>query len=188
MKTLLRILLAILIFSAAASAQDKVVSRIPVRKHPDYAPHVIPALKRLVAQSGIKRRSHFYVCRVETFENGYDHAWVYWKENRAFVLWELLQGHNARGDSDPTYDLVDSRRYLERDEDVVPTLDDVGGSTFLVTRQWWRDTVQDCVRHGDSFVIYKRARTHRRAQSNNGMHPTAATLLLIFPQGGCRGG
>jgi hypothetical protein len=175
MKIPIGVLSIVLLTSALCSAQDRAISHIPISQHPDYSPYVRPALRSLVAQSGVNRRNHFYICRVEIFEGGYDHAWVYWRENRAIVLWEPFRGYNARGDSDQTYDLVFSRRYLRRDKDVVPTLEDVGGSSYLVTRQWWRETVRDCVQNGDRFVIYKRVRQHRRAQSNNGVQQTRRT-------------
>jgi hypothetical protein len=63
----MRILPMVLLTGALCFAQGRVVSRTSVRQHPDYAPYVLPALERIVAQSGVRRRNHFYVCKVEAF-------------------------------------------------------------------------------------------------------------------------
>jgi len=145
------------------------VERIPVRQHPYYASSVLPALKELVAQYGTAKRNHFYVSRVEVLEGGYHSVLVYWKENNALVLWEPSRGSNQQGNPDAKYDLVDSRRYWRLDKDVVPMLNDVGGSSFLITRQDARRWVRDCIRHGERLVV------NRGAQSNNGMQRTRNT-------------
>ena len=149
--------LLLLVFSLLAAtpcfSQEKVVERIPVRQHPYYAPSVLPALKELVARYGKAKRNHFYVGRVEVLEGGYHSMLVYWKESNALVLWEQGRGSNRQGNPDAKYDLADSRRFWRLDKDVVPTLDDVGGSSFLITRQDARRWVRDCIRHGERFVV-----------------------------------
>jgi len=138
------------------------VKRVPVSQHPYYAPNILPTLKELVARYGKAKRNHIYVGRVEVLEGGYNSVLVYWKENNALVLWEPGSGFNRQGNPDPKYDLANSRRYWRLDKDVVPTLDDVGGSSFLITRQDARRWVRDCVRHGVRFVVDRKAQSNAR--------------------------
>ncbi|HUS09632.1 MAG TPA: hypothetical protein VMZ30_04125 [Pyrinomonadaceae bacterium] len=163
MNKLLPVLGLVLLGAATCISQEKVVRRIPVSEHSYYVANVIPALKKLVAQSGKSKKNHFYVGRVEMLESGYHSVLVYWKENQALVLWEPGRGSNPQGYPDSKFDLADSRRYWELDKDVVPTLDDVGGSSFLITRKDARRWVRDCVSHGARYVI------NREAQSNKAL-------------------
>ena len=167
------ILVAVLLGAATCPAQVKVVSRVSVRKHREYA-QLPEALRELVREDGKAGTNTFYACRVEQFSNGYHHAWVYWKEGNSIILVEPDHGAYDR-----KYLLVWSRRYLHLEKDVVPTLDDVGGSSYLVTREWARNTIRDCVRQGDEFTVNKPARNNRRAQSNNGMQRTRTTAALL---------
>jgi hypothetical protein len=167
MRKLFQLLILSLIVAATAFSQEKLVKRISVRQHPYYAAQVLPALKELVVQRGKARVNHFYVGRVEVLEGGYHSVLVYWVENRALVLWEPGRGYNREGDSDPKYDLADSRRYWRLDKDVVPTLNDVGGSSFLITRKDARKWVRDCIRYGVRYVV------NRYTQSNNSFNRSA---------------
>ncbi len=153
MKKVFHVLMVLLLAALPCSSQEKVLKRVSVLQHPYYAPYVLPALKGLVAKRGKAKRNHFYVSKVKVFEGGYHSVLVYWTENRALVLWEPGRGHNRLGEPDPKYDLANSRRYWELDKDVVPSLDDVGGSSFLTTRRDAREWVRDCVRYGVRHVI-----------------------------------
>ena len=117
--------------------------------------HPLPALKEVVAEKARHARNAFYISPVCYFNKGASNAMVYWREGRALILWEpepSATAHRRR------HELVWSRRFLSLDKDVVPTLADVGGSNFLLTRQMARDMVRQCVRDGKKFVLYKRTR------------------------------
>ena len=112
----------------------------------------IPALKQVVAEKARHVRNTFYVSPVCYFNNGTSNAMVYWREGRALILWEP----DPSADPDRRrHELVWSRRFLSLDKDVVPTLADVGGSSFLLTKQMARDMVRECVRDGKKLVLYK---------------------------------
>jgi hypothetical protein len=147
------LLLVVLLLAGTCLSQQRIIRRTSVRNHPYYRANVLPALKELVAHRGKARRNHFYVGRVEALENGYDSALVFWKENGAIVLWEPGRGSNRHGNPDGRYDLRYSRRYWRLNKDVVPTLNDVGGSSFLITRQDARNWVRDCIRYGTRYVV-----------------------------------
>ena len=151
---------------AQGGTYDDAVKTASIYESPDYY-DPLPALKEVVAEKAKSRRNTFYVSRVYFFDNGANHAMVYWKEGRALILWEpYLTGTERK------HELVWSRRFLSLDKDVVPTLNDVGGSNYLVTREWARRTIQKCVRYGEKFVIYKSSGKYRKAQSNNRMQRT----------------
>jgi hypothetical protein len=166
MRNAISTLILSLLLPTTCFPQQKVISRIPVLRHPYYGPNVLPALKELVAERGKSKRNHFYVGRVEVFEGGYESVLVYWKENRALVLWEPGRGLNLQGVPDARYDLWHSRRYWDLDKDVVPTLADVGGSSFLVTKQDAHEWIRKCLQSGERFVV------NRTAQSNKRLQPT----------------
>jgi hypothetical protein len=153
MRKALLLIFFILLTAATCVSQEKVVKRIPVGRHPYYAPNVLPALKELVAQHGRAKRNHLYVGRVEVLGGGYHSALVYWKENNALVLWEPGRGSNRQGNPEAKYDLSASRRYWRLDKDVVPTLNDVGGSSYLITRQDAHRWVRDCIRNGVRYMV-----------------------------------
>jgi hypothetical protein len=167
MNKLLQVLGLFLLGASTCISQEKVVQRIPVSQHSYYAANVVPALKKLVTERGKSKKNHFYVGRVEMLESGYHSVLVYWKENQALVLWEPGRGSNPQGYPDPKFDLAYSRRYWELDKDVVPTLDEVGGSSFLITRKDARRWVRDCVSYGARYVV------NRKEQSNKALQLTA---------------
>jgi hypothetical protein len=120
----------------------------------DYA-YPLPALREVVAEKAKHRRNTFYVSPVHYFNHGASNAVVYWKEGRSLILWEPERSATSQG---RRHELVWSRRFLSLDKDVVPTLADVGGSTFLLTKAMARRMIRECVRNGQKFVVYKRTR------------------------------
>jgi hypothetical protein len=163
MKPLL-LFITIVVSTTVCLAQDNIydesVRRASIHEDSDYA-HPLAVLKQVVAEKAKSRRNTFYVSRVYYFGNGASNAMVYWKEGRALILWEPhLAGTDRR------HELVWSRRFLSLDKDVVPTLTDVGGSNYLITRDWTRQVLRDCVHNGAKFVLYVPSRKHRTAQSN----------------------
>jgi hypothetical protein len=117
--------------------------------------HPIPALKQVVIEKARHARNTFYISPVCYFNNGASNAMVYWPEGRALILWEPDPSADANR---RRHELVWSRRFLSLNKDVVPTLADVGGSSFLLTRKMARDMVRECMRDGKKFVLYKRTR------------------------------
>jgi hypothetical protein len=169
MKSLL-LFIALIISAPTCIAQnntyDEAARHASIYKDPDYA-HPLPALKQVVAEKARNRRNTFYVSRVYYFGNGANNAMVYWKEGRALILWEPYLSVTDR-----RHELVLSRRFLSLDKDVVPTLADVSGSNYLVTRDWARQVIRDCVRNGERFILYKTIRKHP-PQSNKALQLTA---------------
>lgn len=106
----------------------------------------LATLQVLVRTSKLPAPHHFCVVGYRGGPALYPHAWVYWPEENALVLWEPVT-------SDPARALVLTRRRLRLDKDVVATESDVRGSTFLVTKAWVKRTLRDCDAHGERFQV-----------------------------------
>ena len=75
-----------------------------------------------------------------------NYAWVYWKEKDALILWEPVEiGEKV--------DLTHSRRYLDMTKDVVNNEEELHGSTYKVTRNWVDNTLSECKKYGQEYII-----------------------------------
>ena len=75
-----------------------------------------------------------------------NYAWVYWKEKDAMILWEPVEiGEKV--------DLTYSRRYLDLTKDVVNNEEELHGSTYKVTRNWVDNTLSECKKYGQEYII-----------------------------------
>jgi hypothetical protein len=115
------------------------VRRVNIFRDAQYA-RPLPALKQVVAEKSHHARNTFHISPVCYFHNGASNAMVYWREGRALILWEPDPSATSNR---RRRELVWSRRFLSLDEDVVPTLADVGGSNYLLTREMARRMVRD---------------------------------------------
>lgn len=75
-------------------------------------------------------------------------AWVHWLEGKQIVLWE-----EAAEPADASHLLVRSRRVTDLETDVVATLEDVHGSTYLVPRSWVRRMSAACTALGARYQL-----------------------------------
>jgi hypothetical protein len=157
----LRVVAVILLVSATVGSQDQsvLVGRYSVKGLQEFEP-VTPVLAKLVEQASelqltqknlSRKANHLYVCKVEKYQQA-GYTWmlarVYWKEAQAIILWEPGTAGDAR-----VYELAWSRRFLRLDRDVVATEADIRGSTYRITRQEAKATIQECVQDGDLYVI-----------------------------------
>ncbi|MEL7305289.1 MAG: hypothetical protein AAGJ56_05595 [Myxococcota bacterium] len=89
----------------------------------------------------------FYTTR---FNEDFEVFYLFWREARR--VW-ILDSRNE------TLEHWRSLRYprggtmLDLDEDVVATDEDVGTSTYLISRPWVADLLYDAVLHGERFII-----------------------------------
>ena len=147
-------------------AQEQESEKISIKQIAEFNP-VLPVLQRMVDEAevykdwldkqSIRGINHLYVCPVTKFkysENNYVYTtWVYWQEGEAIVLWEP----GRSGDVETRdMDLVYSRRFLSLTQDVVPTQDDIGSSTYLVDQEWVDTRINECKQRGDAYLVTKR--------------------------------
>ncbi len=148
-------LISALIFIALAGNVNTTV--FSILDCPGY-PQPRQTLERLVLENGTENVNHFHITGYR-FADEYNHAWVYWVEGRALILWEPT--------AYPEYSvsLSTSRRYLSLDKEVVPFEKDLHGSTYLVTRAWANSVIRDCMKRGDHFLIYKPRKSGKAAEN-----------------------
>ncbi|MEM0966499.1 MAG: hypothetical protein AAGJ81_10155 [Verrucomicrobiota bacterium] len=137
--------LHLLIFSALA--QIEVAESTSVLKHPDFKDRVIPCLQYLVHKEGVEEINDFYIQHFEVDEKGdYLSPIVFWPQGNALILFEPKLGWYFPDD------LYISRRYWDLDTDVVPTREDIGGSTYLICEDDARERKNECM-NGDHIRI-----------------------------------
>ncbi|QCP54866.1 hypothetical protein FAZ95_27565 [Trinickia violacea] len=80
--------------------------------------------------------------------DGYVNVWVLWREEKRLLLWDGALDPDSRADT-----LIGVHRSLKLGKDTVKTENDINGSTYLVTEQWWHAVADDCMKHGEKYVI-----------------------------------
>lgn len=116
-----------------------------VTDNPNFSQPII-VLKQLVAHLAKTRQNTF--CVIGYRYDGTEQAWVYWREGEAIILWEP--------NLDGIANLVNSKRYFHLPQDVVADETLVGGSTYLVTKQWVDSLINDCHKQGEYFKVLKK--------------------------------
>jgi len=142
----LAILLLLVALAAWGEMQETTAFR--VSKAAEFGP-LKPALQAL-AREAKHRTNHFCVVGYR-LKDGEKQAWVHWKEGKQLILWEARSP-----ESENVAALVQSRRRIRLEKDVVATEAEVAGSTYLVTRSWVTEILQDCRAHGDQVTISNR--------------------------------
>ena len=95
------------------------------------------------AQGGV---NHFFVSPVNLIGTRDAFAWVYWREGRQLMKWEPFFRDQWR---------LSLCRAVQLDADVVPTAQEIGSSSYLVSEGWVRRIIGDCVKNGDVYVLSK---------------------------------
>ena len=104
-------------------------------------------LSNLVKNKNGPSINNFCVIAYESKEKqSPNYAWVYWKEKDALILWDPVEiGEKV--------DLTHSRRYLDMTKDVVNNEEELHGSTYKVTRNWVDNTLSECKKYGQEYII-----------------------------------
>ena len=168
MKSLLPILIILAcadVLFAQTRKVDDCVRRGDIYRDAQYA-HPLPALKQVVAEKARRNRNTFYVSPVCYLNNGVTSTLVYWREGRALILWEPYADASTK---DRRHALVWSRRFLLLDRDVVPTLADVAGSSFLLPKALARRDIRECVRYGAQIRLVQTKSLSLMARSNKSL-------------------
>ncbi|MEN3745771.1 hypothetical protein TPR58_01230 [Sphingomonas sp. HF-S3] len=134
--------------AAQSDDSDEPGTIIPTATDPDFG-DATPALRKLIAAARQRAIGPQHFCIIGYIGDGGDKiALVHWRERRRLIFW--------LGGSDPEYrsdSIVNSRRQLDLDKDVVPTDADVGSSTYLISRTWLDRKLRDCAAKGARYVV-----------------------------------
>ncbi|WP_285608073.1 hypothetical protein [Geothrix edaphica] len=137
--------ISIALICVTASAGDKKISDgpgIPAKSHRDWS-----EVKKLLARAAKAEPDYspgkevFLVSRVIGGQDGLQFVW--WKNRRRI----LVLYHPLNADDEDLLALK-SKYCVNLDTGVVPTDDDINGSTYLVSQAWVDDRLQECKTHG----------------------------------------
>lgn len=133
-------------FSGAVIAADDMVS---VRQHP-HIQQLISGLQLVVNEKSGENKNHFFISKYPTMSE-YTH--MLWREGN--LLWTLGLNDSPTEHWCNVVQFFNDRDVIDLDNDVVPTDEEVGSSTYLVSRPWVESIVYDAVMNGDLIVIEK---------------------------------
>lgn len=124
----------------------------PVRSHPNFS-GIVATLKELVAREGKARRNTFFIADVRQ-EDGQDYSYAYWKQDKSIIILHLpLEEESA------SYEWLYRKARVDLETDVVPTQEDVGGSSFLVDRAWVNKILKECASGFKLSVVKPRGKS-----------------------------
>jgi hypothetical protein len=126
---------------------EKPTSRFVVSDNPYYKDPRIALKNGVAAYKKNHQTNHLCVVGYQ-WPDGYKNVWVHWKEEKELLLWDGALDPDSRAKS-----FIGFSRSLELGKDTVKTEDDINGSTYLVTEQWWHAVADDCMKHGEKYVI-----------------------------------
>ena len=141
MKRFLSLIIFIFSFGIFVSAQS-----IPVRKHSNFS-GISATLKELVRKNGKFSRNDFYISDVKS-DSG-EFAYAYWKQDKSIIILNLPLEKDLAD-----YYWLYSKARIDLLTDVVPTENDIHGSSFLVDRPWVNKILSSC-RNGYRLSITK---------------------------------
>lgn len=117
---------------------------------------VAALLQRIVDDAHSRGRQRLYIGPIERNggEDGDAFVRIYWPQQRAILLigWPATCGDEDLRIDDAALGWYRTKARIDLDTEVVPTLEDVGGSTYLVDRTWVDRVIAAC-RAGHRLVI-----------------------------------
>jgi hypothetical protein len=122
---------------------------VSIKTNPGFK-HVLRNLQELVNKEGTQQINHFYIAKYRQNEA---FTYMIWREGRK--LWILSIGGE---EADHWFWVIQRPRggsCVDLDKDVVPTPEEISGSTYLVDQPWVNEKLFECVISGDLIVINK---------------------------------
>lgn len=119
---------------------------------------VVALLERIVEDAGARGPQRLYVGPLEAGDSG-AFVRVYWPQDKAILLvdWPVSCREEDLRIDDVALGWYRTKARIDLDTDVVPTPEEIGGSTYLVDRDWVDRVIAAC-RRGQLLVIEPRAR------------------------------
>lgn len=128
-----------------------------IRSHP-HVRCVVALLERIVEDAGARGPQRLYLGPLEASDSG-AFVRVYWPQDKAILSidWPASCREEDLRIDDAALGWYRTKARIDLDTDVVPTPEDIGGSTYLVDRAWVDRVVAAC-RRGRLLVIEPRTR------------------------------
>jgi hypothetical protein len=126
---------------------EKPTSRFVVSGDPYYKDPETAIKNRIAYQQKNQRSNHFCVVGYQ-WPDGYTNVLVLWQEEERLILWDGALTPGTRAGS-----LIAVRRDWKLGKDTVKTVNDINGSTYIETEQWWHAVADECMKHGEKYVI-----------------------------------
>ncbi len=128
-----------------------------VQSHPHFR-CVVALLERIVEDAGARGPQRLYVGPLERSDAG-GFVRVYWPQDKAILLidWPASCDEEDLRIDDAALGWYRTKARIDLDTDVVPTPEEIGGSSYLVDRAWVDRVIAAC-RGGHLLVIAPRAR------------------------------
>ncbi|HLX02281.1 MAG TPA: hypothetical protein VKS80_09190 [Trinickia sp.] len=107
------------------------------------------AIRYRVAADKKNNRVNFFCVAGYQWMDGSRRVLVLWKEEATLMDWggsrydDLRESSLSRGAGHNT----------KLGRDTVKNPDDINGSTYLETEQWWHAVANDCMKHGEKYTI-----------------------------------
>ncbi len=128
-----------------AFAQDEGDHFFDTRSEPGFGDATIPLREFLrVRRVAAANPQHFCIAGYRSATDV--RAWIYWTEGQRLILWG-----GATNPASAKTSIALSRRSLDMRKDVVPTEDDIAGSSYRVTRAWAKRVIADCEGRGVKY-------------------------------------
>jgi hypothetical protein len=155
------ILISLLTALIPSLAQAQTMNQYhPFASQEEYADKV-GALNVFVARFGRKRINRIFVAKIQS-EDGEESLYGYWKEDNSILLLYHFSYIDDNEDNDSYYYWLYSKASIDLETEVVPTEEDINGSTYLVDKPWVDRIVKACLTKGRRLVIHKKARPKKR--------------------------
>ena len=87
---------------------------------------------------------HFYITK---YDEKYKTVFMFWRKTK--LLLKFYVGNN----NEDSWDCLNMPKILHVENDVVPTQDQIGTSTYLVEQAWMNQKIFDTVVTGDLITI-----------------------------------
>jgi len=121
-----------------------------------YLPGIQEFLQGYVDADSTNQIDFFFVSPVRQ-ERGEAFAYAYWMTGNSIIILDLPIGKMEN------YFWYSYKARVDLATDVVPTPEDIGGSTYLVDGPWAENIIRDSLQSGVKLVIKKKAANPRSA-------------------------
>lgn len=130
--------------AVAAPQIEPAMHGASIERRPEFR-CVAALLQKIVDDAGSQGPQRLYIGPMER-EDAAAFVRVYWPESRAILLidWPESCSDEDVGIDDVALGWYRTKARIDLDTDVVPTPDDIGGSSYLVDRLWVDRVIADC--------------------------------------------